>query len=276
MGLFDLILLRAMLWFCALALLVAVGVGPGRVTRWFRRFHHWLRERRQDPEQILADVVRQHSEHIRALRHALAQAESAETDIVRNIHKSEENMPALDQEARRMAAHGDDLGARAALYKLNLERVAIASFKEQLDRQKRHIAESRRRLYLLELQLRQFEVGRSILLSQLAEAKTVEQQYAIAKEFDPFSAVANWEKAEGLVQEKAITARAAERVHADTSDLAARGPAQVDPNLLDVQLAELKASLQGKNSVNRLDVPRPRAADQITDEHRQAGKLPEE
>jgi phage shock protein A len=275
MGLFDAILLRLILWLSLIALLVAVAVGPGRVSRWLKRFQHWLRERRQDPEQILAEIVRQHSKHISALRQALSQAESAEADIIRNTQKSEENMPALEQEARRMAAHGDDLGARAALYKLNLERVAIANFKEQLERQKRHIAESRRRLYLLELQLRQFEVGRSILLSQLAEAKTVEQQYAIAKDFDPFSAVANWEKAEGLVQEKAITARAAERVHADTSDLTARGPAQVDPSLLDVQLADLKASLEGNNSVKHLDAPRPQPADKIPDEHRQRLKPPE-
>jgi hypothetical protein len=82
-----------------------------------------------------------------------------------------------------------------------------------------HITEARRRLYLWELQLRQYEVGKSILLSQLAEAKSVQQQYAIASNFDPFSAVANWKRAEGVVQEKAQNARAAEQVFADLAEM---------------------------------------------------------
>ena len=122
----------------------------------------------------------------------------------------------------------------------------MASFEQHLERQRESIAESRRRLYLLELQLRQFEVGRSILLSQLAAAKTLEQQYAIANQFDPFSAVANWSRAEGMVQDKAITARAVERVHADTNDLAAPGTPEVDPIVLEAQLAELKARLNSQ------------------------------
>jgi hypothetical protein len=106
------------------------------------------------------------------------------------------------------------------------------------------VAESRRRLYLIELQLRQYEVGRSILLSQLAEAQTVEQQFAIANNFDPFSAIANWHQAEGIVQEKALTARAAERVYSDIVELPpVAQPAQHDATALEAQLAELKASL---------------------------------
>jgi phage shock protein A len=250
MGLLDAILLRLILWLCLPLVLVILAVGPWRIGRWLKQSWHWIRERRQDPAEILEEVVRQHGEHIGGLRKALGQAETAETEIVRNIQKSEANMPALEEEARRLASHGDDLGARAALYKLNLERAAIASFKEQLESQRQHITESRRRLYRLELQLRQFEVGRSILLGQLAEAKTVEQQYAIAKHFDPFQAVASWEKAEDLVQEKAITARAAERVHADTTEVVA-GPSPVDSGVLEVQLEELKARLQLTNSATK-------------------------
>jgi phage shock protein A len=127
---------------------------------------------------------------------------------------------------------------------VNLERLAVNSFQEQLTRQREHIAEARRRLYLLELQLRQYEVGRSILLSQLAEAKTVEQQYAIANNFDPFSAVAHWQQAEGMVQEKALTARAVEQVYNDVAEMPLAGqPAQVDPAALDAQLAALKTQL---------------------------------
>ena len=58
-----------------------------------------------------------------------------------------------------------------ALYKINREKSAIENFREQLARQCGMVAESRHRLYLLELQLRQYEVGRSILLSQLAQAE---------------------------------------------------------------------------------------------------------
>ena len=260
-GFLEVVLRYLALWVAPPLLLLVLAVGPSRVRRWFQQGWRWLWERREDPEQILAEVVGKHEAHVQAIREALSQAERTEIDIVRNIQKSEREMPQLEAEARRLAAKGDDLGARAALYKLNLEQAAVNNFKQHLDHQREHIAESRRRLYLVELQLRQFEVGRSILLSQLAEAKTLEQQYAIASQFDPFSAVASWERAEGMVQEKALNARAAERVHADTADLAAvaAAPPQVEPGILDAQLAELKAQLRKNEHQDSEDEEHPRS-----------------
>lgn len=249
MRFFELLLLRLVLWVGVPLFLLTLAVGPGRIVRAWHRARKWLLERRLDPEEVLTRVVKQHEEHIASLRRALSQAETAEGDIVQNIRKSEENILALEREAAQRVKHADDLGARAALYKLNLERQAVDNFRTQRERQQRHITDARRRLYQLELQLRQYEVGRSILLSQLAEARTVEQQYAIASHFDPFSAVANWQKAEGVVQEKALTARAVEQVYVDTLDLPANvTPVAAEPAALDAQLAELKARLNGSNS----------------------------
>ncbi len=238
-------MLRTVLWVGLPVALAVLAVGPARLGRALRRGWRWLWERRLNPEDILGQVVRQHAERIRSLRQALRQAETTEQEIAQNIEKSTANIATLDEEARRCAERSDDLGARAALYKLNLERAAVDSFNEHLVGQRHQILEARRRLYLFELQLRQCEVGRSILLSQLAEAKTVEQQYAIANEFDPFSAVANWRRAEGIVQEKTIQAHAIERVHRDTADLGSQA-SPADPALLDAQLAEIKARLKPK------------------------------
>jgi phage shock protein A len=250
MGPLETLVMR-LLWVAVPLFLIVLAVGPARARRRLGAAWHWLWHTRLTPEAILARVVGQHEEHIAALRKALARLESAETDLTHNIRKSQDNVAAQQAEAKAACARDDDLGARAALYKLNLERLAVQSFEEHLRRQREHIAEARRRLYLLELQLRQYEVGRSILLSQLTEARTVEQQYAIANNFDPFSAVANWRQAEGLVQEKALNARAAERVYTDLAEIPLTGElAQVDPSALDAQLAELKAGL-GKPAAGR-------------------------
>jgi phage shock protein A len=244
MGFLEVVVLRLVFWVGLPLLLVILVVGPARVSGWARKAWGWLSTKRLDPEEILTEVVQAHEKRIAGLRKALTRSEAAETDITRNARKSEENIAALEKEAAAHAARADDLGARAALYKLNMERLAVKSFQEQLERQRQHIVEARRRLYLLELQLRQYEVGRSILLSQLAEAQTVEQQYAIANNFDPFSAVANWQQAEGMVQEKAQNARAFEQVYTDIAEIPLAGqPAPVDPAALDQQLAELKARL---------------------------------
>lgn len=241
----ELILLRLVMWGILPVLLVVLVVGPGRVRSAWRRCWKWLWERRLDPQAVLTRVVRQHEAHVTAMRQALAQAEATEAEIDRNARKSAENLAAFEKEAQRLAESGDDLGARAALYKLNLEQQAVAAFRDQGERQRQHIAEARRRLYQIELQLRQYEVGRSILLGQLAEARSVEQQWAIIHHFDPFQAVANWQKAEWLVQEKASNARAVEQVYADTVDVPAGSPpAAVESAALDAQLAELKARLR--------------------------------
>jgi phage shock protein A len=238
-------LLRLFLWVVLPLGLVVWALGPERVWSKIKGGWTWFWRTRLEPEEILSRVVRRHQEHIEALREALTRSETAEHDIARNIEESKENLEALEQEARNHVLHNDDLGARAALYKLNLEKLAVKTFEEQLERQRQHIIESRRRLYLLELQLRQYEVGRSILLSQLAEAKTVEQQYAIANNFDPFSAVAHWQQAEGIVHEKALNARAVEQVYTDVAEMPLAGqPAQVDPAALDDQLAALKARVR--------------------------------
>jgi phage shock protein A len=241
----ELFLLRLVVWVGLPLLLVALAIGPARSWRLLRKCWAWVEDRRHEPTQVLGRVVKEHENNIKALREVLRQAEAAQSEIVRNTRRSEDNIAALEQEARHMAASNDDLGARAALYKINLERLAVQGFQEQLVQQKVRIDQARRRLHLLELQLRQYEVGRSILLSQLAEAKTVEQQYALASQFDPFSAVAAWLRAEGTVQQAAQSARAVEQVYHDTADLPLTGqPVRVDPELLDAQLALLKAEMR--------------------------------
>jgi phage shock protein A len=231
--------------------LVALAVGPRRLWRGVKRAWTVALRKRLDPNEILTQVVEQHQRHVKAVRAALSQAEAAEKAIRENLRQSEEHVTVLEAEAKASAAAGDELGARAALYKINLEHMAVENFREQLERQCDMVTESRHRLYLLELQLRQYEVGRSILLSQLAQAEKVEEQYAIARRFDPFNAVANWQKAEGLVQEKALNARAIERVYADTSDLVAPGPpSAVDPVVLEAQLAALRAQLNLPGNAN--------------------------
>jgi phage shock protein A len=241
----ELLVLRLLVWVGVPLFLLALVVGPSRSWRLLRRLWSWIEDRRQEPTEVLNRVVREHERNIRALRDVLFQAEAAQAEIVRNMKRSEENIVNLELEARTLAVANDDLGARAALYKLNLERLAVRGFREQLNQQKVRIDQSRRRLHLLELQLRQYEVGRTILLSQLAEAKTVEQQYALASQFDPFSAVAAWVRAEGSVRQAAENAQAAEQVYNDTADLPLTGDGvRIDPETLDAQLDELKAQLR--------------------------------
>jgi phage shock protein A len=231
-------LLRLAFWVGIPLALLCLALGPARL----RRAWAWLTDRRRDPAAVFNQVVSEHQKKIQALRQVLKQAEATLNEIAQNARKSEDNIAALEREAREQVERDDDLGARSALSKLNLERLAAQGFREQHAGQRERVNRTRRRLHLLELQLRQYEVGRSILLTQLAEAKTVEQQYALANQFDPFSAVAAWKHAEGDVQEAAQHARAAEQVYHDTADLPLNGqPLRVEADQLEAQLAELKA-----------------------------------
>lgn len=249
----ELFLLRAFVWGVVPLLLVALLIGPARSWRLLRKSWGWLVDPLHEPRDVLNHVVREHEKNIRALREALRQAEAAQADIVRNNQRSIESIAALEGEARDLVRRGDDVGARAALYNLNLERLAVQGFQAQLAQQKERIEQTRRRLHLLELQLRQYEVGRSILLSQLAEARTVEQQYALANQFDPYSAVAAWLRAENDVQQAAQHARATEQVLTDTAELPLSEQAvRIDPEMLDAQLVELKEQMHRTDSNKRL------------------------
>jgi phage shock protein A len=250
MGPLEILVMRLVLWIGLPLLLLSLAVGPRRVLRHLKAVWKWFTRRRLDPEEILTHVVRQHEQHVAALGKLVTDEEAAEADIVANLRQSEGQLAALEEQARTLSARGDELGARAALYKLNLERAAMANFGVQLKRQRELIEDSRRRLYELELQLRQYEVGRNILLGQLAAAEKVEQQYAIARQFDPFNAVANWQQAEGLVQQKSLNAKAIERVYADTTDVAnaaalSGSSLSVDPAALEAELARLRSQARG-------------------------------
>lgn len=242
MPVLELVLVRLIVWVLVPLILVVLLIGPSRCSQVWRRTIGWAFDGRQEPTAILNRVLSRLQQNIDALKEVLKQTEATQTSIAKNSKRSEENSLALEQEARSLAARGDDLGARAALSKLNLERLAVKSFQDQLLQQQNRLVETRRRLHLLELQLRQYEVGRSILLNQLAEAKTLEQQYALVNQFDPLGAVAEWHKAEGTVQEAAENARAVEQVFNDTADMPLNGqPLRIDAALVDAQLAELKA-----------------------------------
>lgn len=242
------LVIRLLMWVVVPVVLLILFIGPERCALGWRRFSSWLFDAREEPTAILNRVVAKLQKNIEALKKVLRQAEATQGEISCNQERSEENTVALETEARSLAARGDDLGARAALSKLNLERLAVQSFTEQLSEQKKRILETRRRLHLLELQLRQHEVGRSILLGQLAEAKTLEQQYALVNQFDPTGAIAEWHKAEGTVHEAAENARAVEQVFNDTADLPLGGqPLRVDPAVVDAQLAALKAQAEATN-----------------------------
>jgi phage shock protein A len=247
MRLIELFLLRAFLLVGLPLLLAVLLVGPRRLASGVKRGWHWLWTRRLEPEEILAQVVRQHETSVEAVKHVIAQAEAAEKEIVRGIEQSEQNVAALETESRKLAANGDEEGAKEALYRLNLEKLALDNFREQLAQQRHVIAENRRRRFMLELQLRQYEIGRSILLSQLAEAEQVEQQYAIARQFDPFNAVADWQRAEAAVQEKALNAKALERVQSDIAEMANNQTTDVDASVVEAQLADLRAKAMNQN-----------------------------
>jgi phage shock protein A len=247
MPLLDLFLVRAFLLVGCPLLLLVLLVGPQRLWGAVKRGWRWLWARRLEPEEILEHVLRQHEASVEAVKHVIVQAEAAEKEIVRGIEQGERNVAALEAESGKLAAGGDEEGAKEVLYRLNLEKLALENFCRQLAEQRHVIAENRRRRFLLELQLRQYEVGRSILLSQLAEAEQVEQQYTIARQFDPFNAVADWQRAEAAVQEKAINARALERVQSDIAEMTANHNSEVDPSVVEAQLAELRAKAMGQN-----------------------------
>src|SRR5437763_17154562 len=121
----ELLLLRLLVWVGLPVLLVVVAVGPGRAWGQVRRLWAWIEDRRHEPTEVLNRVVQEHQKNIKLVRDMLAQAESAQGETLRNVRRSEESITSLEREARTAVGGDDELGARAARYTLNLERLAI-------------------------------------------------------------------------------------------------------------------------------------------------------
>ena len=112
-------------WVASFLALIALAVGPARTWSFLRRLWAWVDDRRHEPTVVLTRVVREHEKNIHQLKDVLVQSELAQAEILRNMRKSADNLTALEREAKTMAGADDDLSARAALYKLNLERLPI-------------------------------------------------------------------------------------------------------------------------------------------------------
>lgn len=218
---------------------------------------NWFWDGRQEPTAILNHVIRQLHQNINALQRLLQQAESTQQEIVTNRQRSEETIHTLEAEARILAMKKDDTGACNSLAKLHLERMALNNFDSQLARHEQRIVETRRPLHLLELQYRQYEVGKSNLLGQLAEAKTLEQEFALVNEFDLTGAVAAWQQAEGTVAEATQNVLAQEKVYQDTSDFPlGNQPLRVDPEIIENQLNQLKTDVFQSQTPKKSDTSR--------------------
>ncbi len=227
----ELVVLRLVL-LVGLPLVACVLIfGPARVEQSLIRAWNWFWSKRYEPEQLLRHVVRQQEHLVAEQRLKLHTAESAQADSAAALQRSGTEIANLEKKAERLAFAGDDLGARAALLKLHLERYQAAKLLEQLHLHDKKTAEARKQLYAAELQLRQYEVGREIFLRQAAELKTMNEQLAMARDFDPFHAIVEWRTAETEGAPPALSASA----------VPALPPAEPDPELIEQQLLHLKS-----------------------------------
>jgi len=227
----ELVVLRLVL-LVGLPLVACVLIfGPARVEQSLVRAWNWFWGRRYEPERLLRLTVRQQEQLVASRRLQAQRAEAMLADSTAVLQKSETDIANLDKKAERLALTGDDLGARAALLKLHLERYQAAKLLEQWRVAQHKNAEIRRELYGAELQLRQYEVGRELFLSQAADLRTIKEQLAMARDFDPFHSIADWR-----------TTRASDgALSVPASVSLALPPAEPDPELIEQQLLNLKS-----------------------------------
>jgi len=84
-------------------------------------------------------------------------------------------------------------------------------------------------------------VKKQLLVRRLAKAPTVEEQLAVANEFDPVDAVANWRRAEGVEP----AAEDAARISCGSSDR--RGRDAVAPPTISSARGEVRGSHAARN-----------------------------
>ena len=217
----EVFVLRFVIWVLLPLAIVVLAIGPKRVARWLKQFWNWLWVKRLEPEAILSQVVKQHEKHIAALRAALARSETAERDIVRNMSKSDENIANLEEEAESRVAGSDDR-AKAAPYKLNLNAPRSKS-----SRSNSIISGSRSPEAAAGCTCRNCTAtvrGRPQYSAQPVgrgpdRRTTIRHRQGLRL----LQRRAEWKQAEGMVHEKALSARAVEEVYKDVAEIPVAG-----------------------------------------------------
>ena len=207
-----------------------------------------LREKIEDPERMLHQLIVDMEEELDRVRGAVAAAIADEIQLGAKCRKTRDESQQWFERATAALKRGDEAAAKAALdQKVSAEQRADGLDKE-FALQKEQTAKLQQSVRDLEDKIRQARQKQTLLLARLVRADSTQRVQAALKQTTSNSAFAQFSRLENRVERAEAMSQAYDRldgVDPDAAELDRQCQAAERQERLQTELEELKRSLQG-------------------------------
>jgi phage shock protein A len=203
-----------------------------------------LREKVEDPERMLHQLICDMDEELAAVRASLAETLADEIQLAKQIEQTREQADQWGARAETALQRGDEAGARSAIeQKLRLEE-RVAALQDTYEAQQVQTAKLQAAYRDLEDKIRQARHKRTILVARLSRAESANRINAALSRAEGTSAFAEFSRLERKVERTEALSDAYDRLEGrdpDAEALAARFAADERRERLEAEFAALRA-----------------------------------
>ena len=206
-----------------------------------------LREKVEDPERMLHQLICDMEEELAAVRASVAETVADEIQLARQVEQAREQADQWASRAETALKRGDEAGARGAIeHKLRLEE-RVAALQETYESQQAQTAKLQAAYRDLEDKIRQARHKRTILVARLSRAESATRINDAMSRAGGTSAFAQFSRLEQRVERAEALSDAYNRLEGQDPDaeaLAAKFAADERREQLDAEFAALKERVQ--------------------------------
>ncbi|WP_437185323.1 PspA/IM30 family protein [Planctomicrobium sp. SH668] len=207
----------------------------------------FLREKIEDPERMLQQLVIDMEEELESVRKSVAGAIADEILLKKRVSKARQEVEEWLERTSQALNRNDDERARAALLQKNLAEERADQLEGEHQRQKAETEKLRREVHDMEEKIRQMKQKRTLLLARMNRASSSQKINSALDKATGNSAFAQFSRLESKVEHSEAMAEAFDRLDGrdpDAEELAREFEVEERNARLDQELQQLKSQLR--------------------------------
>ncbi len=179
-----------------------------------------LRERFEDPERILHQLLLDMEEELEEVRRSVAEALADEIQLGRQIEKAREEVGRWQERAAGALKRGDEAGSRAALEEKILAEKRLRTLEKEVEREKGQTSKLLASVSDLEAKIREARQKKTLLVARLASAESSRRIRTALERTGSPSAFAEFSRLEEKVDRAEALSQAQDRLEGRDPDAA--------------------------------------------------------
>jgi len=202
-----------------------------------------LRERVEDPERLLNQLIIDMDEELQHVRASVAAAIADEILLKKKVQKAQADVEQWDERAGQALKRGDEKSARAALEQKVASETQVESLTEEHRKQQEQTSRLQASVKDLEEKTRQARQRRTLLLARLARAESTRRINDALDRTESRSAFTQFDRLERRVEREEAMTEAYDRMDGrdpDAEELERKFADQERQEKVESQLDELK------------------------------------